>query len=377
MGTPLGQGGQGARPARTRPVNLDVEYREPQLQTPAGATTTHQGGSQRNSSTAQAKTADSTMARPLLQRTPRGNFPQAPVGAGVTSPQMSHNLQQTNGSDVNVDKSQTTFAAENASRPPIPLNRPITGSTNVQSTNSAPNTAVQKPTSSPLTDARSAGAGFDRGTQPPGANRPPIGHHAAVNSFSQESQSITSGRDSAPQNVSPSVGRNNTTQNHAVIMQATPQNDSRNGTEEPKKPFPPARSMDRGTGATPSLGRNAAPAEAASHSSDTDTHSVSSVAQTPPPSPGRKSASAPQSHFSLAQNTNRSISYSPSPSRNGAQAPHMPPTPTQDANRGTSPAPSPGRNRTPQGAPPSGGRNEPPKRPPIGHNRKPSGGEEK
>ncbi len=288
-----------SRPPRTKPVNIDVEFEEPQTRPSAGAASQPGGpGAQQNPT------------RPPVQHTPRGNFPQPPVGAD-TSPHTSPSSSQS-ANTTRAGSSHTARTTETTSRPASP-HSPHLGGTQTQDAGTQPAVA-QSPTHPPLSGARSAGAGLDRGTAPSVASRPPIGHNAVINNISQEQRLSSPGRDGAPQGAPPSGGRNGVAQSPPVAAQAAPPSPGRNGASAPQQPVPPIQSTDRG-------------------------------------------ASQP-----------------PSPGRNGAQAPAQPSPPVQGTAQSTDPAPSPGRKSAPQGAPPSGGRNGP-QRPPIGHNRRPPGGD--
>lgn len=302
--------GMASRPPRTKPVNIDVEYEETQVQPSAGAASPHGMVSPPGGPGAQAKT-EQNPTRPPVQHTPRGNFPQPPVGAGA-APHTSHSSSQATSSTTSASSSRSTQATEAAGRPAVPHGPQFPGGAKIQGAGTQPTTA-QNPTHPPLSGARSAGAGLDRGTTPSSASRPPIGHNAVINNIPQEQRLSSLGRDGAPQGAPTSGGRNGVAQSPLVAAQVAPPRPGRNGASAPQ-PLPPIQSADKG-------------------------------------------ASQP-----------------PSPGRNGAQAPAQPSPPVQGTTQSADPAPSPGRKGAPQGAPPNGGRNGP-QRPPIGHNRRPPGGD--
>ena len=225
-GQPLGgqpgqgaQSGQSSRPARTRPVNIDVEYKvndrkagregtlggdEPQPHTGTSAIPPHGGSPNLSTSGAQTKAAEIKPTRPPVSQTPRGNFPQAPVGAGAI-PHMSHSTQQPSSTATD-SHSQTTHTAGSTARPMPSRSAAPGGGATVQGATVTNNSTPQTPSQQPLHGARSTGVGIDRGAAPTGTTRPPIGHNAVAKPVSQESPATSSGRNSTSQSAPPSLG---------------------------------------------------------------------------------------------------------------------------------------------------------------------------
>ena len=249
--------------ASRKSPDINVEYENPQAR-PSGTASTQARSPSINSPNTQSKAAETTPTRPPIQRTPRGNFPQAPVGAG-SAPHMSH-TQQVNSTAVNNTQSQSTHNAGTSARPTVP---PKT--TGMSSPGSVNTQAAAQPSLQPLSGSRNAGAGIDRSTTPSGPTRPPIGHGSTVQNFSQESQNtspsrnpvsagtVSGSRNTVSENVSsvaqassPSPGRNN-------APQGTTPSQGRNGASAPQKPLPPIQGVDRGTSSVPSAGRDARP----------------------------------------------------------------------------------------------------------------------
>ena len=263
------QGGQGGkrsgspasqtptRPARTRPVNIDVEYDEADAHTGGGATPPCAAQSPSGLPTA-AKAAEQKPTRPPISRTPRGNVPQAPVGAG-TSPHSSHSSHSSAQVSSSSTSSQTTQTATDKDRLTIPHAQ---GQSGVSPPSTQP---AAKPVQPPLSGARSTGAGTDRGTLPAGgATRPPIGHNATITS-----------------------------------QEPHPPSPGRNGASAPQKPLSPAQGTDGAQSPAPSPGRNSAPqgASPSPRRNGGADRSSPTGRTTPPPSPGRNGApqAAPQS----------------------------------------------------------------------------------
>lgn len=250
--------GMASRPPRTKPVNIDVEYEETQVQPSAGAASPHGMVSPPGGPGAQAKT-EQNPTRPPVQHTPRGNFPQPPVGAGA-APHTSHSSSQATSSTTSASSSRSTQATEAAGRPAVPHGPQFPGGAKIQGAGTQPTTA-QTPHIRPCPAQGAPGAGLDRGTTPSSASRPPIGHNAVINNIPQEQRLSSLGRDGAPQGAPTSGGRNGVAQSPLVAAQVAPPRPGRNGASAPQ-PLPPIQSADKGASQPPSPGRNGAQAPA-------------------------------------------------------------------------------------------------------------------
>ena len=286
----------------------------------------------------QSKATQPQPTRPPIQRTPRGNFPQPPVGTG-TMPAASHSTQSISaGNQINQVASQGGSSTTIGS----------TSKTNSISSN-AGNLQGSSRTAAPPISAGKQGVAGAPGTNTTGATRPPIG--GGRNAAISQGVPTDSIRNSAPQGLPTGSSRNGAPQerppsgNRNSAPQGLPTGGSRNSTQQ-----------ERPSGG----GRNVVSQGAPTGGSRNFTSQ-----QTPT---GGSSNSAPQG---MPQSDSRNSTPQGAPTGGGRN--NTPQERPAGGGRNSAPQerPTSSRNSAPPDRPSGGGRNEPPKRPPIGPNHKP------